>query len=68
MEVVGEDALSFTMDTFMNTILLPAVVFLVFIRLVEHANSGAVVVFALMIAKVPITTVMTFQLRVVRRF
>jgi len=64
MEVIGEDALSFTKVTFMNTILFPTVVSLVWNRLVEHANSGAVVVFALMSAKVLITTVVTIQLRV----
>jgi hypothetical protein len=64
MEVIWENALSFTKVTFMNTILLPTVVSLVGNRLVEHANSGAVVVFALMPAKVLITTVVTFQFRV----
>jgi len=67
MEVIGEDALSFTKVTFMNTILFPTVVSLVGNRHVKHANSGAVVVFALFIAKVLITTVVTIQVRVARR-
>jgi hypothetical protein len=67
MEVIGENALSFTKVTFMNTILFPTVVSFVGNRHVEHANSGAVVVFALFIAKVLITTVMTIQVRVARR-
>ena len=67
MEVIGEDALSFTKVTFMNTILFPTVVSLVGDRHVKHANSGAVVVFALFIAKVLITTVVTIQVRVARR-
>ncbi len=64
MKVIWEDALSFTKVTFMNTTLFPTVVSHVGNRHVEHANSGAVVVFALFIAKVPITTVVTNQLRV----
>jgi len=64
MEVIGEDALSFTKVTFMNTILFPTLVSLVGNRLVKHANSGTVVVLALMSAKVLITTVVTIQLRV----
>jgi hypothetical protein len=67
MEVIGEDTLSFTKVTFMNTILFPTVVSLVGNRHVKHANSGAVVVFALFIAKVLITTVVTIQVRVARR-
>ena len=59
MEVIGEDALSFTKMTLMNTILFPTVMSLVVNRLVEHAYSSTVVVFALMIAKVLITTVVT---------
>jgi hypothetical protein len=64
MKVIGEDALSFTKVTLMNAILFPTVVSLVEIRLVKHANSGAVVIFALMIAKMLITTVMTIIFRV----
>jgi len=64
MEVIGENALSFTKVTFMNTILFPTVVSLVGNRHVKHANSGAVVIFALMIAKMLITTVMTIIFRV----
>jgi hypothetical protein len=64
MEMIGEDALSFTKVTFMNTILFPTVVSLVGNRHVKHANSGAVVIFALMIAKMLITTVMTIIFRV----
>jgi len=67
MEVIGEDALSFTKVTFMNTILFPTVVSLMGNRLVKHANSGTVVVLALMSAKVLITTVVTIQVRVARR-
>ena len=52
MKVIGENALSFTQVTFMNTILFPTVVSLVGNRHVKHANSGAVVVFALFITKV----------------
>ena len=59
MEVIGEDALSFTKMTLMNTVLFPTVMSLVENRLVEHAYSSTVVVFALMIAKVLITTVVT---------
>ncbi len=64
MEVIWEDALSITKVTFVITTLFPTVVSLVLIRLVELANSGAVVVFALMSAKVLITTVMNIQVRV----
>ena len=64
MEMIGEDALSFTKVTFMNTILFPTVVSIVGYRHVKHANSGTVVVLALMSAKVLITTVVTIQLRV----
>ena len=67
MEVIGEDTLSFTKVTFMNTILFPTVVSLVGNRHVKHANSGAVDVFALFITKVLITTVVTIQVRVARR-
>lgn len=66
MEVIGEDALSFTKVTFMNTILFSTVVSLVGNRLVKHANSGTVDVLALLIAKVFITTVVTIQVRVAR--
>ena len=67
MEVIGEDALSFTKVTFVNTTLFSTVVSLVGNQPVKHANSGAVVVFALVIAKVPITTAMSIRLRVARR-
>jgi len=67
MKVIWEDALSFTKVTFVNTTLFSTVVSLVGNRQVKHANSGAVVVFALVIAKVPITTVVTIQVRVARR-
>lgn len=64
MKVIGEFALSFTKITLMNAIIFTTVMSLVETRLIEYAYSIAVVVFALEIAKMLITTVVIFKLRV----